>query len=312
MSLIATLTLNPAVDLTTSTPHIEPTRKLRCTPPTREPGGGGINVARVVQALGGQACAVYPAGGTPGEQLEHMLATMNLPRRAVPIAGDTRESFTVDAQDSGEQYRFVLPGPTLSAAEQQACLDTLASLCPLPGWLVLSGSFPPGVAPDFIDRMQALARRIGARLVLDCSGAPLAHAAGCRGIHLMKPSLSELEGLCGHALPDKATREAAAMTLVERGVSEVVVLSLGEDGAILASRAGIRHYAACQVPLRSAVGAGDSMVGAIVTALDRGLGLEEAVCYGVAAGSATIMQPGSGLCRLADVEALHARGCRIS
>lgn len=312
MSLIATLTLNPAVDLTTSVPHVEHTRKLRCSLPTREPGGGGINVARVVKELGGTSCAVFPCGGTPGEQLDQMLTAMGLRRAPVRINGDTRESFTVDAQDSGEQYRFVLPGPQLSAAEQQACLDTLAYLHPKPGWLVLSGSFPPGVETCFIDRMLALAQRIGARLVVDCSGEALQHVATCQGIYLMKPSLSELESISGGALPDAASREAAAMALVERGVSEVVVLSLGEEGAILASRAGIRHYAACQVPLRSAVGAGDSMVGAIICGLDRGLGLEEAVCYGVAAGSATIMQPGTGLCQAEDVERLYAEGCRIS
>ena len=304
MSRIATLTLNPAMDLSTSAARVEPTRKLRCSLPHYDPGGGGINVARVVAALGGDSVAVYPAGGPFGDMLERILADLGLAQIRVPIAGDTRESFTVDETGSGLQYRFVLPGPLLSAAEQQACLDAIAALDPLPDYLVLSGSFPPGVAASFFDRMAALARRIGARLVLDCSGEALQYAAARGGIHLLKPSLSELSTLMGREVRDEQEQDAALRTLISQGAAEIVVLSLGGEGAVLASQAGIERFPALDVPVRSAVGAGDSMVGAIVLALSRGLGLHDAVRYGIAAGSATIMLPGTELCRVEDVERL--------
>jgi 6-phosphofructokinase 2 len=308
MSRIATLTLNPAMDLSTSAARVEPTRKLRCSLPHYDPGGGGINVARVVKALGGDGVAVYPAGGPFGDMLERILDELGLPQIRVPIAGDTRESFTVDETGSGQQYRFVLPGPALSAAEQQACLDAIAALDPLPAYLVLSGSFPPGVEVSFFDRMAALARRIGAKLVFDCSGEALQYAASRGGIHLLKPSLSELSTLMGRAIAGEAEQETALRTLIAQGAAEIVVLSLGGEGAVLASKAGIERFPSMDVPVRSAVGAGDSMVGAIVLALSRGLGLHDAVRYGIAAGSATIMLPGTELCRVEDVERLFREG----
>lgn len=308
MSRIATLTLNPAMDLSTGVERVEPTRKLRCSLPHYDPGGGGINVARVVDTLGGDAVAVYPAGGPFGDMLQRMLAALGVVQVRVPIAGDTRESFTVDEGDTGQQYRFVLPGPELAPTEQQACLEAIAALDPLPGYVVLSGSFPPGVAPSFFDEVATLARRIGARLVLDCSGEALQYAAGKGGIHLLKPSLSELATLAGGKLEGEAAQEAALRSLIERGVAEIIVLSLGGEGAVLASKEGIERFPPLDVPVCSAVGAGDSMVGAIVLALSRGWKLREAVRYGIAAGSATIMRPGTELCRAEDVRRLYGGG----
>ncbi len=305
MSRIVTLTLNPAMDLSTTAARVEPTRKLRCSLPHYDPGGGGINVARVVATLGGDALAVYPGGGPFGDLLERTLAGLGVPQRRVPIAGDTRESFTVDEGASGLQYRFVLPGPELSAVEQQACLDVIAALDPRPSWLVLSGSFPRGVAPMFFDQVVALAQRIGARLVLDCSGEALRHAGQRGGIHLLKPSLSELATLAGGKVEGVAAQEAALRELIGRGVAEVIVLSLGGEGAVLASKEGIERFAPLDVPVCSAVGAGDSMVGAMVLALSRGWSLTDAVRYGIAAGSATILRPGTELCRAEDVERLY-------
>ncbi|SDU33971.1 1-phosphofructokinase family hexose kinase [Geopseudomonas guangdongensis] len=308
MSRIVTLTLNPAMDLSTTAARVEPTRKLRCSLPHYDPGGGGINVARVVATLGGDALAVYPGGGPFGDLLERTLAGLGVPQRRVPIAGDTRESFTVDEGASGLQYRFVLPGPELSAVEQQACLDAIAALDPRPSWLVLSGSFPPGVAPMFFDQVVALAQRIGARLVLDCSGEALRHAGQRGAIHLLKPSLSKLATLAGGKVEGAAAQEAALRELIGRGVAEVIVLSLGGEGAVLASREGIERFPPLDVPVCSAVGAGDSMVGAMVLALSRGWSLHEAVRYGIAAGSATIMRPGTELCRVEDVQRLYWKG----
>ncbi len=305
MSRIVTLTLNPAMDLSTTAARVEPTRKLRCSLPHYDPGGGGINVARVVATLGGDALAVYPGGGPFGDLLERTLAGLGVPQWRVPIAGDTRESFTVDEGASGLQYRFVLPGPELSAVEQQACLDAITVLDPRPSWLVLSGSFPPGVAPTFFDQVVALAQRIGARLVLDCSGEALRHAGQRGGIHLLKPSLSELATLAGGKVEGVAAQEAALRELIGRGVAEVIVLSLGGEGAVLAGKEGIERFAPLDVPVCSAVGAGDSMVGAMVLALSRGWSLPAAVRYGIAAGSATLMRPGTELCRAEDVERLY-------
>ncbi|OCX93096.1 MAG: phosphofructokinase [Pseudomonas sp. CO183] len=304
MPLIATLTLNPAMDLSVSTARVISTEKLRCSLPRHDPGGGGINVARVVKTLGGKAVAVYPAGGPFGDLLQRSLDELGLVHRPVPIAGDTRESFTVDELASGLQYRFVLPGPTLSAQELQQCLDSLAALRPAPAYVVLSGSFPPGADLGFFDELLALARRIGARLVVDLSGEPLRHAARQGGVYLMKPSLDELGTLMGRTVSAEAEQEQALRSLIRQGCAEVIVLSLGAEGALYAYGDQVGRLRTPEVPVASAVGAGDSMLGAIVLAMAEGRSIPEAVGQGIAAGAATVMRPGTELCHREDVQRL--------
>ncbi|EME01716.1 hexose kinase [Pseudomonas stutzeri] len=306
MPLIATLTLNPAMDLSVATARVVNTDKLRCSLPRHDPGGGGINVARVVKTLGGKALAIYPAGGPFGELLQRSLDELGLVHRPVPIAGDTRESFTVDELETGLQYRFVLPGPVLTPEELQRSLDTLVALRPAPQYLVLSGSFPPGVGVGFFDELRGLARRIGARLVVDLSGEPLAYAARQGGAYLMKPSLNELASIMGHPVTDEARQEEALRSLIARGSAEIVVLSLGAEGALVACGDYLERLPSLQVPVVSAVGAGDSMLGAIVLALAGGRELGDAVRCGVAAGAATVMRPGTELCHREDVQRLIA------
>ncbi|WP_437269687.1 1-phosphofructokinase family hexose kinase [Stutzerimonas balearica] len=308
MTRIATLTLNPAMDLAVRTPRVVATEKLRCSAPRHDPGGGGINVARVVSTLGGDALAVYPAGGPFGEMLRRALDAIGLAHLPVAISGDTRESFTVDEQASGLQYRFVLPGPRLSEQERLGCLAALRGLHPAPAYLVVSGSFTPGIEPSFFDELLALAGQVGARLVVDLSGEPLAYAARRGGAYLIKPSLNELASLIGRMPESEREQEGALRELTAAGAAEVIVLSLGAAGALYASGDRLERIAAPSVPMVSAVGAGDSMLGAVVLALAQGRELGDAVRYGVAAGAATVMRPGTQLCLREDVERLFRGG----
>ncbi len=308
MTRIATLTLNPAMDLAVRTPRVVATEKLRCSAPRHDPGGGGINVARVVSTLGGDALAVYPAGGPFGEMLRRALDAIGLAHLPVAISGDTRESFTVDEQASGLQYRFVLPGPRLSEQERLGCLAALRGLHPAPAYLVVSGSFTPGIEPSFFDELLALAGQVGARLVVDLSGEPLAYAARRGGAYLIKPSLNELASLIGRMPESEREQEGALRELIAAGAAEVIVLSLGAAGALYASGDRLERISAPSVPMVSAVGAGDSMLGAVVLALAQGRELGDAVRYGVAAGAATVMRPGTQLCLREDVERLFHGG----
>lgn len=308
MTRIATLTLNPAMDLAVRTPRVVATEKLRCSAPRHDPGGGGINVARVVSTLGGDALAVYPAGGPFGEMLRRALDAIGLAHLPVAISGDTRESFTVDEQASGLQYRFVLPGPRLSEQERLGCLAALRGLHPAPAYLVVSGSFTPGIEPSFFDELLALAGQVGARLVVDLTGEPLAYAARRGGAYLIKPSLNELASLIGRMPESEREQEGALRELIAAGAAEVIVLSLGAAGALYASGDRLERISAPSVPMVSAVGAGDSMLGAVVLALAQGRELGDAVRYGVAAGAATVMRPGTQLCLREDVERLFRGG----
>ncbi|MDP5280304.1 1-phosphofructokinase family hexose kinase [Sphingomonas sp. DG1-23] len=305
MARIATLTLNPALDLSTSTDKVRPTHKLRCAEPRLEPGGGGINVARVAHALGGEVIAVFPCGGPTGATFEKLLRDTGVPIAPVPIAGATRESFTVDESDSGEQYRFVLPGPTLAEAEIEELLQTVIGMEGPPAYVVASGSLPPGCDPAIFHKLCGLCGKIGARLVVDTSGPALAALeGGCAW--LIKPSLREVQELVGRDLASEADECAAARELRDRGFAEVVVVSLAERGALLVAQETELRMPAIEVPAGSAVGAGDSMVAGLTLALAADKSLEEALRYGIAAGAAALITPGSELARREDVERLYS------
>lgn len=306
MPAIVTLTLNPALDVNTRTEEVRPTHKLRCTEPAFEPGGGGINVARVIHALGGEVTALFPSGGATGAMLASLLERAGVPIVAVPVAGSTRESITVDETSTGAQYRFVLPGPTLSNDELEAVMRALADLPARPACLVASGSLPPGCDPAIFSRLGEFCREIDAKLVLDTSGEALAGAQGA-GAYLIKPSLREVEELVGRKLAGDADEAGAARELVNRRFAEVVVISLGERGALLATSNSELRMPAIEVPPGGGtVGAGDAMVAALTLALARGESLEAALRFGVAAGAAALMTPPAELVRRADVERLYS------
>ena len=300
---IVTITINPAIDLTTSVDRIEPTRKLRCTAVARDPGGGGINVARVVRRFGAEVTAIYPTGPSIGRLLRRLVEEQGIASTAIDIAEETREDFTAVDETSGEQYRFVLPGPRLTEAEWRACLDALAELTPPPRFVVASGSLPPNVPTEFYAQAARIAGTLGARFVLDTSG-PAVPPALDSGLFLLKPNLRELRELTGAPLGDQAERVEACRTLIGRHRVEVVALTLAEEGALLVTRDEAWRAAAPPVTLVSAVGAGDSFLGAMVWALASGKKTQEAFRYGVAAGTAALLTPGTGLCHVDDVNRL--------
>ena len=303
MPSIVTLTMNPALDIATTTERIVPTEKLRCGEPRYDPGGGGINVARAVHMLGGDALAVFPVGGMSGEMLCRLLDGEHVPHAVVPIGGITRESLAVVEAQSGKQYRFLLPGPSIGVHDQERCLDTLARHATGAFYLVASGSIPPAVPANFYARVARLARDTGLRFVLDTSGPALA-AAG-NGIFLLKTSLRELEELTGATIRSELEEESAARAVIATGRTEVLVVSLGAQGALLATDREVRRFAAIPVAAMGSVGAGDSMVAGIVLGLARGWKLTEAVKFGMAAGTAALMRPGTELCGREDTERLY-------
>ncbi len=302
MKTIVTLTLNPSIDGAAQAEFVRPIHKIRTSDERYDPGGGGINVARVLQELGGATLAVYLAGGATGSVLDGLLDAATIARRRVRIEDHTRISHAVYERASGQEYRFVPTGPLVRDSEWRAFLATLADLdC---DYLIASGSLPRGVPEDLYATIADIARRKGARLVLDTSGSAF-RAGLASGVHLVKPSLGELEALLGRKLPDPASQEQAARELVRSGAAELVALTLGQDGALLATNDGALRLAAPDVIARSAVGAGDSFLAAMTLGLAQGRQPEDAFTYGMAAGAAAVLTAGTGLCRREDVERLY-------
>lgn len=298
------LTMNPSVDLTTDTEQVVPTHKLRCSSTLHDAGGGGVNVARVLTRLGGHCQSLCPKGGPTGHWLEQRMRAEGLDVRFLEIADETRVSFTVHETRSGSEFRFVMPGPSLTETDWLAMLSLVDQLDPFPDLVVASGSLPPGVPSDFYAQLSRRVRARGSRLVLDTSGAPL-KAALDAGVYMVKPNLRELSELCGRPLEDAPAWNAAARALVAQGQAEVVALTLGHLGATLVTRDEAWTTPALPVTVSSAVGAGDSFVGGMVWALQQGKDLREAFTWGVASGTAALVSVGTGLCQPADVRRLQ-------
>ena len=300
MELIVTLTPNPAIDISTSVDEIVPIRKLRCTEARRDPGGGGINVGRVVRRLGGLVSAIYPAGGVTGELLRRLVEREGIQSVAISVVGETREDFTVLDQNSGKQYRFVLPGSPLSETEWRACLNALEAIPTPPPFIVCSGSLPPGVPDDFYARVARFAKARGSKVVLDTSGKPLVSALQ-EGVYALKPNLRELQELANAPLANEQSWLAAGRRLIESGGAEIIALTLAERGSLLMTRDGALRANVPDVKVASTVGAGDSFVGGLVWALASGHRTVEAFQWGVAAGTAAVLNPGTELCHADDV-----------
>jgi 6-phosphofructokinase 2 len=300
---IVTLTINPAIDIFVNVGRAEATRKLRCSPPKRDPGGGGINVARVAHRLGGDVLAIYPIGGQIGKLLNRLVEREAIDSLVTPSHVETRENFTAYEETTGEQYRFVLPGSALHRAEWETCLDKLATLARKPKFVVASGSLPPGVPDDFYAQVARYAKALGAKTVIDTSGIALRMALA-EGVSLIKPNLVELSDLLAAPLDSDADRIAACRMLVAAGQAETVALTLGEDGALLVTARHAWRAEPMQIEAVSAVGAGDSFVGGMVAALASGETTQESFRVAMAAASASVMTAGTGLCQPQDVQCL--------
>ena len=303
MTDIVTITPNPAVDLSTSVERIVPVHKLRGTSQRRDPGGGGINVARVIKRLGGDVSAIYPVGGATGDLLRRLLDKENVPSQTFAISEETREDFFVNELSTGRPFRFILPGPTLNDTEWQECLTLLSRIEPFPRFVVASGSLPRGVPNDFYARLTRIVKQRGARMILDTSGPALA-AAVTEGLDLIKPNLREMRELAGREPTDASEWEDAAKALIDRGKVAIVALTMGHLGAVLVTLDQVLRAEPLPIAPVSAVGAGDSFLGALLWQLASGADLEKSFRYAVAAGAAALLNLGTSLCLPDDVKRL--------
>ncbi|MFO8089336.1 MAG: 1-phosphofructokinase family hexose kinase [Desulfatiglandaceae bacterium] len=303
MKTIVTMTMNPTIDKSSSVAHVVAERKLYCKPPRFDPGGGGVNVCRAIKKLGGESKLLYPAGGLTGKRLQELLDQEGLDHRPFPIEGLIRESLVILEESTGRQYRFGMPGPEFQKYEWEQSLNALSAVKPTPDYLVASGSLPPGVPTDFYARVARGGKERGAKVIIDVSGEAM-KAALKEGVYLIKPNIREFRELVEKEIKEESQIKAEAQKMVRSGRCEVLVISLGAAGALMVSEEITEHLLPPTVPIVSKVGAGDSMVAGIALSLARGRPLKESVLFGVAAGAAAVMTPGTELCRREDAERL--------
>jgi 6-phosphofructokinase 2 len=298
MEPILTITLNPSLDLTTSVEQLMAHQKLRCDPPRYDPGGGGINVSRAINELGGQSCAYVALAGETGRHLYGLLEDTGISVERRELRGETRSTFQVMENSTGKQYRFVLPGPDQTAELGETLLDDLVKYVRTTkfSFVVASGSLPPGFAEDFYAKLVARMREMDVKIIVDTSGAALKAVLAARPF-LIKPDRYEAQSLLGLTRDGSMSADDLVEHLINQQAAEVAIVTLGSEGAVIATADMKLHIRPPKVEVRSAVGAGDSFIGALTLALASGWSLEDSAQYAVAAAASAVTTEASALCR---------------
>src|SRR5579871_3570978 len=300
MPAIITITPNPAIDKSSSVSSITPEKKMKCSRPVFEPGGGGVNVARAIKKLKGNATAIYFAGGYAGKFYEELLTKEGIESDVVEIRDHTRENLIIADDSTNLQYRFGMPGPVITEFEWKKLLQKIENI----EFIVGSGSLSPGIPTDFYARIAFIAKKKNAKFIVDTSGEALQLAID-EGVFLIKPSLTELNALFGKSDYDNETVSDLANRVISSSHCEAILVSLGAAGAVLVNKSGMEKIIPPTVNVKSTVGAGDSLVAGVVLSLSRGKTLYEAAQYGVACGTAATLNVGTSLCKLEDVERIY-------
>jgi len=303
MKNIITLTLNPALDTYTMVEHMEPEKKLRCIAPIIDPGGGGVNVARVIHRLGGKSIAIYTRGGHTGRIFSEMLDEEGISQDPIDIKRNLRENFAVTETSTGNLYRFGLPGPILEKSDYKSIFNKIENISNAE-FLVASGSLCPEAPVDFYAQVARKAKKNNLKFILDTSGKAFSGILEV-GAFLIKPNMEELEDLTGKTAINEKEQKKLLLEIVNNYPVEAIVLSLGSKGAILASGNKAKHFPALKVFAQSSIGAGDSLVAGIVYSLSLGKSLEDAVIYGLACGTATLKSPGTELLTKKDADLIY-------
>lgn len=300
--MIVTITLNPCIDKSSKTPSLQPEAKLRCTEVKHEPGGGGINVSKALQRLAIPSVALFPAGGHNGNMLQELLEQEQLHFHAIDSNVETRENWIVVETQTQEQFRFTFPGRAVDAQSIITLIDAIRNFSPT--YVVASGSLPPGLPDHFYGLIVKTAAAAGAKCIVDTSGAAL-QALKNKNAYLIKPNIGELQKMLNVESLEKNEVDDAAQQALMDGYAEMMVVSMGSEGAWLITKEEKHFVAAPKIEKKSTVGAGDSMVAGITQALQKNLSLKQVLCWGVACGSAATMNEGTELFKAADAKRLY-------
>lgn len=295
---ITTLTLNPSLDKSTHFTGLIAEQKIRCEKPRYDAGGGGINVSKAIAKLGGNSTCVFTSGGSSGEMLEELIATESLESVAIKTKNWTRENFIAFENVSKAQYRFGFPGNEFHEDEKDEILKTIKEL--KTDYLVISGSLNEGLSSNFYQKIAEIAKESSIKVIVDTSGEALKKVLET-GVYLIKPNIGELAKLIVVDRLELPEVEKAAKKLIEEKSAEIIVVSLGADGAILVTNEETHLVKAPKVEKKSTVGAGDSMVGGMVWALSQNKTLKEVIQMGVCCGTAATMNEGTQLFKAEDV-----------
>lgn len=304
--MIVTLTLNPAIDRIINVDRLAFEDRAYINSSRESAGGRGINASSVIHSFGGETISVLVSGGTSGKRLEALLGGCGFKTAVVPIQNEIRTNLTVTDRH-GLTVNLNEAGPSISKAELTAVERVVRQTLKQASWLMLCGSIPPGVPPSFYARLIAMAREKKVKTLLHADGGALREGIEMRPT-VVTPNQREAERLLGRTLLTRTHYLEAAGQIREMG-AESVVLSLGSRGAVGAFAGGLVEALAPRVDAVSPIGAGDALSAAYTWASSRknskASSPEDAMRWGVAAGTASARLPGMTFASLSQTEEIY-------
>lgn len=296
---IITITLNPAIDKTVEINDFKTGSVNRVSSIRVDAGGKGINVSKVIKSLGGESRALGILAGKNGEFIKAYLDSLNIKNNFIFIQGETRTNLKIIDNINHSNTDINEPGSVVAAEDLTKVEESIFGAITDEAILVLSGSTPAGVPKDIYGTWIKRAKQLGAKVILDADGELLKEGLKA-GPYLIKPNIHELERLCGKKLESLEEVVKAAQKLHDYGVERIVV-SLGGDGALFIDKDKIVRSEGLKVPVKSTVGAGDSMVAALSIASEKGYSMEETVVLATAVSVANVMTSGTQPAELKDI-----------
>jgi 1-phosphofructokinase family hexose kinase len=304
ISLILTLTINPAIDRTIISDRIAFEDRGYILSRGEDAGGRGVNASQVIHAFGGKTLALLTSGGEIGKRMEHFLGEMGFPFEVVRVHAEGRANLTI-SDKQGLTIKLNEIGAPLEEKEVGAVRDLVEARLKKASWLMLCGSTQPGVPPAFYSEIIALAKSRGVKTLLDTDGEALNHALEAKP-SVISPNQQEAERLLGRAIITRSQSLEAVKRIHDMG-PEAVILSLGSRGALASSPEGILEALPPRIEALCPIGAGDALAAAFVWALDKKKSFADALRWAVAAGTATASLPGMRFPTLDQTKAVYKK-----
>ncbi|MCM8712024.1 1-phosphofructokinase [Clostridium sp. SYSU_GA19001] len=302
---LVTVTLNPAVDKTVEIKDFKIGSVNRISSVRLDAGGKGINVSKVIKSLGGESIAFGILSGRNGEFIKDYLNSLNIENEFVFTPGETRTNLKVIDSLNHSNTDINEPGNIVSSEDLAKVEERIFKSVDKDTVIILSGSIPAGVPKDIYAVWTKKAKEIGAKTILDADGELLKEGLKA-GPYLVKPNIHELERLCNEKLESIDAIVKAAENFFKYGVEKVVV-SLGGDGGLFIDKQTVVHAEGLKVPVKSTVGAGDSMVAALALSIEREYSLEKTVILSTAVSAANVMTSGTEPADLKDILELEKK-----
>ena len=299
--MICAVCLNPSLDKSASVGRFSLDAPNRIRMERLDVGGKGVNVARVIRELGGAGLLI--GFDFERDPVASAMAAEGVACRMIRVQGGLRVNMKLRETETGRTIEINEQGAAISDAEIERVGELLCGSLRPGDWATLSGSLPPGAPADTYAKLLRRVKQAGAKAALDCDGPPFLAALEA-GPDLVKPNAQEFESLTGVRPGDREKTVRACRAWIERGVGKVC-LSMGGQGAVLVTEKNAYACPAAKVPVRGTQGAGDSMLGALLTAYEKGMDDPSALRFASAAAGASVMRPGTLLCRRGDVFALY-------